>query len=161
MLLRFLTANFFLACIILFSAALLFTPSPHAAFAQSTGLVQCGLQYGSGDQTNTCTICDLFKLLQRILYDLIIYIAAPAAALMMSYVGLLFMLHGQSQGRINQDKKILKQIVTGIVIIFVGWLAIDTIMKVFGAQYGKIEDLGPWNTIKCTAPPVPKPIIPI
>lgn len=161
MLSRLLSVNLFFTFIILFSVALLLSPSPHAVFAQSTGLVQCGLQYGSGTQTDTCTICDLFKLLQRILYDLIIYIASPAAALMMSYAGLLFLLPGQSQGRLRSGKTLLKQIVIGMVIIFVGWLVIDTIMKVFGAQYGKIEDLGPWNTIKCTAPPVPKPIIPV
>lgn len=120
------------------------------------GLVPCGIKYGSAAQKHLCTACDIFTLLQTILNTTYTYVAAPVAALMMGWGGLYMIFGGFGNPRMYESgKKILGNAVIGLAIIFISWLAVDTLLKAFqGLQYSGSSAFGPWNKITCTAPEI-------
>jgi len=143
---------------ILFFSFALFTVPIHA---QTTGLVTCGLQHGTGTETAFCTICDLIVLIQNIMNKAMYIFAAPIAAFMLGYGGFLMVwagVKGGDSGMMKKGKDIMTNSIIGIVIIFSSWLLIDTLMKGLGAyQYATSPNFGPWNKIECQAPPISLP----
>lgn len=112
------------------------------------------LSVGGKTVTQVCTICDLFKLIQNILNFAWIYITFPVAALMLAIGGFMMLMPGLSgekgSGSYSKGKKIITNALLGVVIVFMAWLGIDTIMKaVHGFQYNEGGGFGPWNAIQC------------
>lgn len=156
----------FLVAVFVIGYLLLIAFAPLTATAR--GLVPCG---GAGE--NPCTPCDLFVLAQNIL-NFLIRIAAPLAALMLAYGGLLMIIPGiggkESPAMYTKGKKVLTNAVMGLAIIFFSWIAIDFIIKYVGGRGGEIPKIvggqigyGPWNKIECRgaaaalAPSAPAP----
>lgn len=102
-----------------------------------------------------CTICDLFILIQNILWFLWTLIAMPLAALMLAYGGFMMLVPGVSGEKgaasYSKGKKIIFNTLIGLVVIFLAWLAIDTIMKT--VSYNSAA-FGPWNSINCVSAPM-------
>lgn len=141
------------------AAALVFFLAPVFASAQTTGLVKCGLVYvGAASEQKLCTMCDIFKLVQVVTNFLIVYMAAPVAALVFAYGGFLLLTPGGSADKAKRGKTAITNAVVGLVIIYVSWLAVDAIMKAFAAyQYGAPQPtFGFWNKLECTAPTPPE-----
>lgn len=61
----------------------------------------------------------------------------------------------QSSGKITKGRKVIFNAIFGLVIVFVSWILVDSIMKILGSRYTNIAELGPWNEIKCNAYTVP------
>jgi len=143
---------------ILFFSLAFFTVPIHA---QTTGLVTCGLQHGTGTETAFCTICDLIVLIQNIMNKAMYIFAAPIAAFMLGYGGFLMVWAGVKGGdsaMYGKGKTVMTNSLIGIVIIFSSWLLIDTLMKGLGAyQYAASANFGPWNQIECQAPAISLP----
>src|SRR3989338_6689918 len=117
------------------------------------------LTVGGKTVTNVCTICDIFKLIQNILNFAWIYITFPLAALMLVIGGFMMLVPGLSgekgSGAYSKGKKIITHALLGIVIVFLAWLGIDTLMKaVHGFQYNEGGGFGPWNAIQCQSLPL-------
>ncbi|MEK7090637.1 MAG: transglycosylase SLT domain-containing protein, partial [Patescibacteria group bacterium] len=112
----------------------------------------------SGQVSNPCSICHIFTLLQNLLNFLWWYISIPLATLMLAYAGFLLMIPSLGSGSppmITKGKKVLKNTVVGIIIVFFSWLFIDTIIKVLAGQElgsrgaAEIGEYGPWNKVNC------------
>lgn len=149
---------------------------PLAAFAQE-GIVHCGTKTNAqGIVENPCNACDLITLGQRILNFVWKYAAFPVALIIVLYGGALMIGAAASPALYEKGKKTIFNGLVGLLIIFFSWIAVDTILKVFGARIAtgqgiQRDGFGPWNEIKCeiraSAPltlvppsqPIPQPLI--
>ena len=128
---------------------------PYFAFAQ--GLVHCGGTNLDGTARPSCNICDLAVLGMRIIEFLIYNIATPLAGLMIVVGGLMIMFGAASESRVTAGKKILTNALAGIIIVFISWLVVDTIIKVLtgnlvvGSVGQFIGSAGPWNRINSSS----------
>lgn len=87
------------------------------------------------------SICSLAQLAQNIL-NAAIYIAVAFSAVMFAWAGFLYLTNVANPGQHSRAVKIFGNVVIGLVIIVVGWLVIDVVMRAFlGAS------LLPWNKI--------------
>lgn len=145
-----------------------------------TGTTAKGLQW----VPRPCNICDLFSLAKRALDAIWWVLAVPIATIMFIYAGTLLLIAsmGGGSGAAERGKKILWNVIIGILIAFFGWLIVDTAIKFLAAQSigepkpaelfeGQITETrpvedglgeetvrigyGPWNEIRCVAPPLP------
>ncbi len=127
--------------------------------ATAKGLVPCG----GGPPEPACEPCHIFSLVQNI-YNWLIFpppqgggIVLVVAILMFAYGGFLMIIPGiggeKSVPMYQKGKKVLTNAVIGILIIFLAWLTIDTIIKALAGQEigraGVAKIFGPWNEIKC------------
>lgn len=150
-------------------AALLATALPYDAAAK--GLIPCG----GGSPEPACQPCHIFSLVQNIYNWLILpppqgsALVIAIAILMFAYGGFLMLIPGiggeKSVAMYTKGKKVLTNTLIGILIIFLAWLTIDTIIKAVAGQIGSSGpariptkvglspgNLGPWNKIECVAP---------
>ena len=121
---------------------------PFLSFAQ--GLVPCG----TSTTKPSCNICDFWILIINVTNFLIWNIAIPLAGLMIVVGGIMIMIGSASESRVAVGKKILTNAIIGVIIVFVAWLFVDTIIKVltgslnFSGPSGQFfGTLGPWNQI--------------
>ena len=99
--------------------------------------------------TDVCKFCDFSRLIQSILNFVWYELTAPLAALMLAYAGFLMIVPGRGGGSTAayaRGKKAAALVGKGILIIFLAWLGIDTLMK--GLLYND-QSYGPWNEIVC------------
>ena len=89
--------------------------------------------------TDGCRACDLVTLANNVMKFLLM-ISVFVAALLLAIAGLRSVVKGENAELTNTAINIF----LGIVIMLVGWLVIDTIMRVLTGSR-----LGPWNTIEC------------
>ena len=118
----------------------LLTLLPLLAFAQ--GIVPCGTS-----TTRPCTVCDLGILIINITNFLIKNIAIPLAGLMIIIGGITIMIGSASEERVKAGKKILTNAIIGVIIVFVAWLFVDTVIKVLTGGWSGFANFGPWYRI--------------
>lgn len=88
------------------------------------------------------SICDIAQLAQNVL-NAGIYIAIILSAFMFAWAGWRAMTSGGNTEQYAQAKKIFGNVLIGLIIILVGWIVIDTLMRTFvGVNPGL-----PWNKI--------------
>lgn len=117
------------------------------------GIVPCGLLEDDpdqpGDQTQKCTLCHFFLMLDN-LFDFTVKILAPAlAALMIAIGGGMYIIGGSGQmggpDLINQAKSLFIAVAVGLVIVYGAWALVNLLMMLLGYSSG-------WSVINCTAP---------
>ena len=123
--------------------------------ASAAGLIPCG----GGSPEPPCQPCHIFSLIQKILNFIWQDLALPIAILMFAYGGFLMIIPGvggeKSVSMYTKGKKVLTNAVFGILIIFLAWLAVDTIIKALGGKMATntnivtVTRFGQWNKIKC------------
>mgnify|MGYP001615296277 CR=1 FL=1 len=118
----------------------LLTLLPLLAFAQ--GIVPCGTS-----TTRPCTVCDFGILIINITNFLIKNIAIPLAGLMIIIGGITIMIGSASEERVKAGKKILTNAIIGVIIVFVAWLFVDTVIKVLTGGWSGFANFGPWYRI--------------
>ena len=87
------------------------------------------------------SICDLAQVAQNIL-NTGIYIAVFLSAILFAWAGFLYLTNSANSSGISKAKEVFFNVAVGLVIILVGWLVIDTVMKVLAG--GKF---GTWNKV--------------
>lgn len=93
-----------------------------------------------------CTTCGLVTLASNVI-NFMIFLAVVAAALLFAYAGGLYIFSAANQGNISKAHRIFWDVLLGLVLVLVGWMVVDTVMKVL---YGDgPQDWGPWNQILC------------
>jgi hypothetical protein len=124
--------------------------------AQNGGIIACGRPGQS-----MCTLCDLIRGM-RIIIDYLMKIAIGVALLAMSIGGVMYVVSAGDTGLIDKAKGAIKNAAIGFVIIFAGFLIINTTIEYLGARktvdasgattsmFG-IKMTG-WGNFDCTAP---------
>lgn len=110
-----------------------------------SGLVPCGPR--SLGFRHTCTVCDFFVLIDKIIDFISIDIVPPLALLLIIVGGIMMIVSGGSETQYKKGKTIITSAIVGLLIIWGSWIIIDVIMSgltSFGSQ-----GLTPWNTIQC------------
>jgi len=123
-------------------------------FAVAQGpLVPCGT---SATPYTPCSICHFAALAINITKFLMYYVALPATALLVGIGGIMLLIAGPSEPLRNRGKEILKATVIGVIIVFLGWILVDTVIKVVtdrwsGGAGNLLIQLGPWNEFDVAA----------
>ena len=109
------------------------------------GLVPCGK---AADGSDACTICDFFVMLARIYDFLVKWIATPLAILAVTIGAVALMISAGNPNLAGTGKKILYAAIIGLVLVFLSWLIINTILSALGFQMGSW-----WNpNLTCPKP---------
>jgi hypothetical protein len=117
------------------------------------GLVPCGRNCDdpctAECECAPCTLCHLFVLFKRIIDFLAKDVLFPLAVLMIVIGGVMFLTAAGDPGRIGTAKKILTSVVIGLVIIFLAWLIVDTIIMFITNSGSPFRN---WKDINCPLP---------
>lgn len=79
-----------------------------------------------------CDFNQLMIMINTIIHFLLFTIATPLVALIICYVGFLFLSSGGSAENRTKGKRILKNVIIGYVVGLAAWLIINTIVKTLG-----------------------------
>lgn len=130
----------FLVLVVLF----LILPFLVKASVLSEPLVQCGTK----DNSTPCTLCDVFKLVQRII-NFISYGLFILAPIFIVYGGIMILLAGAKPSNVETGKNIIKNAIIGVIIALLAWTVINTLFNTLVSE-DKSKFPGPWNVINCT-----------
>lgn len=129
---------------------------PIVAFA---GLVPCGLSQDDASTTSInesdpCSLCSLFTLLQQILDFLAWQIAPALAILIVAWGGFLILMSGANPGWKQSGIQAIRTAVIGLLIMFAGWVVVNEVLLYFSKSNqdssGKATIFqSPWNKINC------------
>ena len=149
---------------ILLIGVLLGLASPSALAAViPTFIVPCGIQsLPTGDpRSQPCTLCHMGIGVMNLTNYGIYVIALPGIALLVAVGGIILLTGGPSEERIKLGKRILVNAIVGATIVFLAWIAVDTIIKIltgninFGGPPGILtQQWGPWNQLDPTNCPL-------
>ncbi len=127
------------------------------AHAALTPLVQCS----TSTAPDACTMCDIFKLLKRII-DYVAFTLVPIiAGLLVLMAGFYIILGAASPEMVSTGKKMLTNTLIGIVIIYGSWMVTNFILKSLAGEnpltssWFVIECIPPNINVSGTIPPVP------
>jgi hypothetical protein len=81
---------------------------------------------------NQCNFESLMKLINNVITFLLITMATPLFALILIYVGWLFLSDRGSSSNVTKAKTILFNALIGYVIALAAWLIVHTILSSFG-----------------------------
>ncbi len=90
---------------------------PFFVFAQ--GLVPCDVD---------CGFSDFIQLIQNVINFLMFDVAAPLAAIVFAWAGIIMFTAGGSPDKIKQANETFKWVLIGIIVALSGWLIVSAIM---------------------------------
>ncbi|HDO23841.1 MAG TPA: hypothetical protein ENG99_01340 [bacterium] len=113
-------------------------------FIANAGLVLCG----TSEHLAACNFCDLFILVETVIYFLMLEITLPLAVIALLYGGIMWITAGGDEAKITKGRNAIKYAVYGMIVAFGAWLIIDTVLKaLLSGGMGEIQGWGPWNKI--------------
>lgn len=118
---------FMLAVISVVFVGVAFANLSLAQTSQQSGIVSCGRGQ------NMCTLCDLIKGMNIVIHYLM-QISIGIALLAMAVGGVMYVVSAGGSDLIGQAKSTMKNAAIGFVIIFMGWLIINTTISYIGAR---------------------------
>ena len=131
--------------------SLLVFASVASPFTAEAGLVICGLSEDNPDttavETDDCTLCHLFATVNNLLDGFTIYLVTPIAGLAIAWAAFKLITSGGDPAAKIYAKKLLLNILTGLVIIWGAWLLIDFIIQQLVDPSGPVDMA--WNKIEC------------
>ncbi|HEY4519889.1 MAG TPA: hypothetical protein VJH33_02540 [Candidatus Paceibacterota bacterium] len=92
-----------------------------------------------------CGLCDIALLAQNVL-NTGIFVAVFLSSILFAWAGIKYVTAQGDSGKVTDAKKIFWNVTLGLVIILVGWITVDTLMKTLTRA-----DFGPWNAV-CVKP---------
>ncbi len=121
--------------------------APPAGIKIFGGLVPCGRGYddpgtGGTNESNPCTICHLFYILERII-TLVRNLAFIVAPIIIVICGIMFITASGNVNLITKAKQGMIAVAIGIVIILSAWVVITLLFKTVGTTGGH------WYEIQC------------
>ena len=97
-----------------------------------------------------CTICHLAVMAMNITNFTMFAIAIPAVGLFVLIGGITLLISGGSETMVKRGKQALTYAIAGAVIVFLAWLAVDTLIKILTGGVNALitgPGIGPWNKI--------------
>lgn len=89
-----------------------------------------------------CTVCDIAQLGQNIL-NTAVYLAVFLSAVLFAWAGWESLTAAGNAEKHHKAKSIFTNVAVGLIIILVGWLVVDTLIKTLtGDRLGR-----PWNRV--------------
>ncbi len=140
--------TFIIAFIIIFSSFLLTTmayaepivpPCNTGEIIPATG---SGKDLVSAHFAETCDFDKVMQLINRGINFLLFVIATPLVAIIVCYVGFLFLTSGGNPERLTKAKSILKNVIFGYIIALAAWLIVNTIFSALGVNDPCLNWLG-------------------
>jgi len=128
-----LIALILIPILIIFPNAIQAKECPPPPNAPALYLVHCGQ-----DASCPCEIGDFFAMLARIYNFLVWNIAGPLAILAITIGAVVLMTSAGNPAQAGTGKKILWAAIIGLVLVFLSWLIINTILEAIGYT-------GAWN----------------
>jgi hypothetical protein len=117
--------------------ALFFVSLPRSVHAD--GLVPCGgYSAETGLAEKPCDFSFFMQMLNDVISFLLFTLAMPLAALMFAYAGFLYLTSGVKPEQREQAKKILTNVIWGLVIALAAWLIVHTILTSLGVNKSSI-----------------------
>lgn len=113
--------------LLIFSFIFIFSFLLSPDFASAESLIPC-----DGGPTDGCDFNDLMALVNNVINFLIFDLALPIAAVVIAYAGFLFLTSGDEPGKRTKAKKMLVNIVIGLVLALASWLIVQTILLSLG-----------------------------
>jgi hypothetical protein len=95
-----------------------------------------------------CTLCDLIKGMNLVIKYLM-RIAIGVALLAMAIGGVMYIVSAGGSELIGQAKSTMKNAAIGFVIIFAGWLIINTTITYLGTAPGMGIEITSWGEFDC------------
>lgn len=132
-------------------AFLIFFSSPFIMHAQTAAtpegqpryLIVCdGANASSSDpEYDKCDYNDLWELINKGV-NFIIFLSLLISTFVFLYAGFLYLTSGISDKK-SDAKKMMFNVVKGIIIILISWLVINTLLKAFGLreEYNRLEEV--------------------
>jgi len=97
-------------------------PSPPPSNSD-TGLVPC---------VNDCDFYDIFKLINKVVNFIFVYLVVPVAAIMFAYAGFELITSGGETSKREKAKKIFTNVAIGLIVAAAAFLIIQTILSIVG-----------------------------
>ena len=88
-----------------------------------------------------CDVCDIAIVAQNVL-NTAIFILVALSAVLFAWAGWKMLIAQGDTESYSAGKRIFGNVVLGLVIILMGWIVIDTLMRTMLGS-----DFGPWNKI--------------
>jgi len=105
---------------------------------------------GADGQPGPCDLCDFFKLITNIFKFITLSLVPPLAALLALIAGFLFLTSGGSEQRVSQAKKIFTNLIIGLVVVYVSWLVINSVIVIIAKNITGFTKES-WYNFNCTA----------
>lgn len=118
----FIISGILLASFVFLSAGILYP-----AGVSAEPLIPC-----DGGEVNPCDFNDIMTLVNNVINFLIFTLALPLAAIVIAWSGFLFLTSGAEPGKRTKAKKMLTDVVIGLVIALAAWLIVQTILTSLG-----------------------------
>jgi len=99
-----------------------------------------------------CTLCDMIKGI-KIVIDYIKNIAIGLGLLAFSVGGVMYAVSAGDKGLIDSAKAVMRNAITGFLVIFGAWLIVNTTIDYLGTQPGMNIHVVSWGEFECTANP--------
>ncbi|MBX2866731.1 pilin [Candidatus Kaiserbacteria bacterium] len=112
------------------------------------GLVPCGFETTPGNPATfvPCQACHLVQLTSNTL-TLLIQLGTVLAVLMIVVGGFYLLSSGGSEVQRSRGKRIITNVIIGLVIMLTAWLLVDTVFKLLLSD--EAQKFGVWNEIQC------------
>ncbi len=102
----------------------------------SAGLVPCGAKINDPatpwNEMDPCGFSHLMIMINGIINFLLFSVAIPLAAILFAWAGFMFMMAGGNEGKISKAKEIFGAVLTGLLIAFMAWIIIQTLIVAAG-----------------------------
>jgi len=126
----------------------------HAAIRVPTSLVPCGTSATGNVQ---CTPCHLWLLADNII-NFILWLSLPILVIALLYGGIIWLISVGNPAQIERGKAIIWNALVGILIAFLAWLIVDSLIKTLASG----RPVAAWNNAPTceqaiVAPPAPPP----
>ena len=108
------------------------------------GLVPCG-----GTDQSPCTLCDFFAVFSNIIH-FITFDLTPAVAMLMFLIGgIILLTAGGNEQRLAKGKQLVTNTVIGLLIIYLGWLLINSLLTTIAPNFGGLTGRPWWQGVSC------------
>jgi len=96
-------------------------------FAQGEGIVRCG---NTDDPSDICTYQDLVETVNRVVQSALLYIAIPAAVIVIIIGGFNILTSAGSEDKVKTGRTMIRAAAIGLAMAFGAWLIVETILNV-------------------------------
>ncbi len=95
------------------------------------------------------TFCDALSFAQNLINFALYYLLFPLGIIMIIVGGVMYIMYGAQPSLQGQGKKLITNAVTGIAIVLLSWVIVNTIFNVLAGTQQPNGFPYPWYQISC------------